>query len=228
MHIARIADEEMSPVTRSAAYAYRYEVFVKSLHWQLPCETGREQDEFDVPPATHLMAYEQSGSLVGYARLLPTTHAYLLATHFAHLLNGALPPSSAAIWELSRFAATEIPPCGNAIEGGADPVRQTLIGKLLLLEAIRFVKTRGCQQLLFCTTVGIERLAHRWGVEIGRVGAPQRSEAGLLIAARIECSDKTIRALSFDSPTVTQLGRLKHAETPTRRERDRVVEQLEA
>jgi N-acyl-L-homoserine lactone synthetase len=47
-----------------------------------------------------------------------------------------------------------------------------------------------------CTTVGIERLAHRWGVDIQRLGPPHRSGGGLLVAARIDCTERTIAALT--------------------------------
>jgi N-acyl-L-homoserine lactone synthetase len=96
------------------------------------------------------------------------------------------------VWELSRFTSAGIPADGRA----CDPLTQTRIGKSLLLEAVTHVRSRGCTDLVFCTTVAIERLAHRWGVEIRRLGAPQRSAAGLLVAAQIRCSGRTIEALA--------------------------------
>jgi len=70
-----------------------------------------------------------------------------------------------------------------------------LVGKQLLLQAIRTAAQEGAKRLIFCTTVAIERLAMRWGVDIQRLGPPVRSEGQLLVAAMIEFTDKTFDAL---------------------------------
>jgi N-acyl-L-homoserine lactone synthetase len=199
MRIQRLDDEKLSPVLRASMAGYRYQVFVEQLKWELPCAPGHEQDEFDRPGATHLIATDEHHRVVGYARLLPTTEPYLLARHFAHLLNGHAAPCSPSVWELSRFTSAGVPADGRP----CDPNLQTRIGKCLLLEAVKYVQGRGCSDLVFCTTVAIERLAHRWGVEIRRLGPPHRSAAGLLVAAQIRCSSRTIEALApeaFDTP----------------------------
>ncbi|MFZ5545387.1 MAG: acyl-homoserine-lactone synthase [Pseudomonadota bacterium] len=186
----------MCPVLRASVAGYRHHVFVESLRWDLPCIAGFEQDEFDRAGATHLVACDDRHRVVGYARLLPTTAPYLLATHFPHLLGGQPAPCSPAVWELSRFTSAPGP---HAEGGERSPGAQTRIGKQLLLEAVSYVQGRGCHDLVFCTNVAIERLAHRWGVEIRRLGAPQRSPAGLLVAAMIRCSARTIAALASDA-----------------------------
>jgi acyl homoserine lactone synthase len=189
MRIEHHADDLMSVLTRSSIARYRYSVFVESLQWQLPCDVGHEQDEFDTTAATHIVVRDEDDAVEGYVRLLPTTQPYLLARHFSHLLNGAEPPSSPVVWELSRFAAKE----GLGLAGAS---RQTEVGKRLLLEAVRFVAARGCRELIGCTTLGIERLAHRWGVDIQRLGAPHASGAGLLVAISIACNERTLVALT--------------------------------
>jgi acyl homoserine lactone synthase len=186
MRIKRHTDDELSLDARSAIARYRYQVFVESLGWKLPCATGFEQDEFDSEDATHLVAQTHEDQIVGYARLLPTTGPYLLGVHFAHLLGDATPPSSPAIWELSRFATND----------ATSSEAKDRVGKKLLLEAIRCATERGCQQLVFCTTVGIERLARRWGTDIHRLGPPQRFGGDLLVAASIICNDMTRAALT--------------------------------
>lgn len=193
MRIQRLDDQSMCPVLRASVADYRHHVFVESLKWDLRCSDGYEQDEFDRVGATHIVACDDQHRVIGYARLLPTTAPYLLATHFAHLLGGLPPPCSATVWELSRFTSAPGPAAdGREWTAGA----QTRVGKRLLLEAVSFVQSRGCHDLIFCTTVCIERLAHRWGVEIRRLGVPQRSPAGLLVAAQIRCSARTVTALA--------------------------------
>ncbi len=190
MHISRITGKSMSTPIRSAIGKYRHQVFVQSLQWKLPaqCEAGLEQDEFDVPEAVHLLAKSADGSLVGYARLLPTMHPYLLGTHFSHLIEGGRAPRCPRVWELSRYTATDVS-CGSSASA------QTRVGKRLLLEATRLAAGEGAQQLIFCTSVAIERLACRWGVDIERMGAAQHDGNEWLVAARIHCSDRTTGAL---------------------------------
>ena len=197
MLIEQLSGRIMSSVARSAVARFRYGVFVQDLQWTLPCKEGAEQDEFDTTDATHIVAYSDDGAVMGYARLLPTDRPYLLATHFPHLLNGQEPPCTPFIWELSRFAAGIGPGTGP----DDSTCMRTLVGKRVLLEAVKFGQARECRQLVFCTTVAIERLARRWGVDVRRLGRPCRVGPDLLVALSIECTDHTIAAL-VDAPRI--------------------------
>lgn len=194
MRIQHVEDRGMSPALRDQVAAYRHHVFIRLLKWNLPCCDSYEQDEFDRPGAVHLVAIGGNDEVVGYGRLLPTTGPYLLARHFAYLLtqNGSALPHTPLVWELSRFTAAR----ASTNSRRADAEARTLVGKRVLEGAVRYVSARGCRELLFCTTVAIERLAHRWGVEIQRLGPPRRSTDGLLVAAQIRCSVQTLAALS--------------------------------
>lgn len=194
MWIQHVEDGGMSPALRNRVAEYRHHVFVQLLKWDLPCRDSYEQDEFDRPGAVHLVATDEDDAVVGYGRLLPTTGPYLLARHFADLLTrgGHALPCTSLVWELSRFTAARVADDGRQV----DAETRTLVGKQVLKVAVQYVAERGCGDLLFCTTVAIERLAHRWGVEIQRLGPPQRSASGLLVAAQIRCSTQTLSALS--------------------------------
>lgn len=190
MQIVCFANTHMTAVIRDELARYRHRVFVQSLQWDMSNQPEIELDEFDIGEAHHLVAYE-SGEIVGYARLLPTTRPYLLATHFNNLLDGATPPCCPFVWELSRFTAS-----GGAGRTSAwDKERQTVVAKRLLLKAALFSLTRGGSEIIFCTSTAIERLAVRWGVDISRLGRPQATRCGHLLAARIACSRKTLDAL---------------------------------
>ncbi len=196
MHISFIADKFMPSATRQAIGNYRHHVFVKELHWELPAEGEIEQDEFDVESAVHVLARGEHGALVGYARLLPTTQNYLLATHFPQLFDGDKPVRSPFVWELSRYAASDVS-CGAATRSLQ---MQTRVGKRLLLEATRFVASQCGSQIVFCTTLAIERLAQRWGVDIERLGPAQHVGHEWLVAARIHCNQRTHGALTESRP----------------------------
>jgi N-acyl-L-homoserine lactone synthetase len=125
--------------------------------------------------------------------MLPTTGEYLLETHFPFFFNGAAPPKSPRVLELSRFAAGALVPSELGAE--ADGLLRASAGKLVLLEAINCAMSRGADHIVFCTTVAIERLAKRWGVDIRRIGTPVRSHGQLLVAATIVCNNKSVSAL---------------------------------
>lgn len=194
MNLECHADVSLNGATRAELAAYRYEVFVGRLGWELPCPVGHDQDQFDIPQALHLAARAEEGHLIGYARLLPTTGRYLLAELFPQLLGDQPVPQDAAIWELSRYAAMNT-------RGPADAHADLLVGKQVLLQAVQTAALHGAQRLVFCTSVAIERLAMRWGVDIRRMGPPVRHGQQLLVAALIEFNDKTLAALGA-SPEV--------------------------
>lgn len=188
MQIDCLADHTLCKTSRAELAAYRYEVFVGQLGWDLPCPPGFDQDQFDIPSAIHLAARHEEGHIVGCARLLPTTGRYLLAELFPELLGEQPAPRHETTWELSRYAARDT-------RGPADAAAELLIGKHVLAQAVRIAARQGAQRLVFCTTVAVERLAKRWGVDIHRLAAPQRHGSQLLVAAVIECNAVTLSAL---------------------------------
>lgn len=194
MQITHIADKALPLLARRAIGRYRHQVFIQSLQWDLPTDGEHEHDEFDAASAMHLIAQDDDAHLIGYARLLPTTQAYLLGTHFSHLIEGGVAPSSPFVWELSRYAACAVG------EPAPSAALQARVGKKLLLEAVRFVALHGGDEIVFCTTVAVERLAVRWGVDIERMGTAQHDGQNWLVAARIHCNDRTYAAL-LDKPT---------------------------
>jgi len=100
---------QLSPGLELALAAYRYEVFIETLGWQLPVENGLERDQFDRPDTLYVIARDANESVCGCARLLPTTQAYLLDEVFPGLMNGAPAPHASDVWELSRFSTKAYP-----------------------------------------------------------------------------------------------------------------------
>jgi acyl homoserine lactone synthase len=189
MKIASYTDDALTSSNRRAIARYRYRVFVGQLGWDLPVPQDSDQDQFDNPHTRHLVAYDRD-EVIGYARLLPTSQPYVLKTLFPELLNGLSAPEDDGIWELSRYAATDLR------HGNASVEMSMPVGKAVLLEAMRFVHARGAHTLVFCTTVAIERLSRRWGLDTQRLGPPRRSPAGLLVAAAIPCTEANMQLLS--------------------------------
>lgn len=179
MRVRVYGDHQIPSELRTDVARYRHRVFIERLKWNLPVLDGLEQDEFDVSEAVHIVAHTPKNEVIGYARLLPTTSPYLLATHFLKLLGDVDAPSNTRVWELSRYTAN-----------------QTSVGKSVLLEAARHVMLCGGLQMIFCTTASVERLAKKWGVDIERLGRGSGYTDRNLIAARIHCNASTFDALT--------------------------------
>jgi N-acyl-L-homoserine lactone synthetase len=191
MQIGCYPHGELNQATWQAVMRYRHAVFVQTLGWQLPSSSsGMDADQFDAQGAVHLVATDGAGEIVGYARLLPTTGPYLLGNLFPHLIAAGEPPHTRTVWELSRYTAVDLRH-GRAANG----LGNALVGKRLLRHAIQYTAAQGADSLVFCSTVAIERLSHRWGIDTRRLGCPLRSGDDLLIAALIEFTDRTCAAL---------------------------------
>jgi len=72
--------------------AYRHQVFVEMLGWELDTPNGYERDQFDRPGTVYVVARDDAQRISGCARPLPTTKLYLLSEVFPELLNGLPPP----------------------------------------------------------------------------------------------------------------------------------------
>jgi N-acyl-L-homoserine lactone synthetase len=166
--------------------AYRHKVFVENLGWDLHAPDGLEQDQFDRPDTVYVVARDDEGEVCGCARLLPTTDPYLLSEVFPQLLNGAVPPNSPEIWELSRFAAVDFNSPNQS------PLRQMSsdIAIDLLQAAIDCASKHGAKCLITVSPLGIERLLRNAGFKAHRAGPPIRVDGHLIFASLIEVGEQ--------------------------------------
>jgi acyl homoserine lactone synthase len=187
--VCNTAEKIPQALYRSLA-GYRHQVFVERLGWELPSQPGYEQDQFDRADTVHVVARNVSGQIVGCGRLLPTSGPYLLQEVFPQLLNGMTVPRSAKVWELSRFAAMS--------PQGAEPARRNdYVAERVLLQALRFCKSREVTHLLAVSTPPVERLLLRAGVRCQRLGPPDMAGGKPVIAFVIAVDDTSISALAL-------------------------------
>lgn len=92
----------------AAMHQLRHKVFSQRLGWVEGSAGGIERDRFDTPDAIYILS-NLGTDVVGCWRLLPTTGPTMLADVFGFLLDGRPMPTSADVWETSRFAVN-IPP----------------------------------------------------------------------------------------------------------------------
>ncbi|MDF3836625.1 acyl-homoserine-lactone synthase [Cupriavidus basilensis] len=179
---------ELTPAMMQRIARYRHKVFVESLGWQLRCDDDMELDQFDRPDTVYVAA-QMHGEVVGTARLLPTTRPYLLGDVFPQLLNGALPPASAEVWELSRFAATPAASAtGDALGHLSSPLAVRLLGA-----ALACAKARGARHLITVSPLGVERLLRNAGFRARRAGVPILAQGQHIVACLIDtaCGPRT-------------------------------------
>jgi len=189
MHFFSARSVELPPALRESLARYRYEVFVQRLGWALPARCNREQDEFDRGDTLQVLAQDDAGSLVGCGRLLPCNAPYMLETVFPHLLDGRAPPRCAGTWELSRFAAT-VP------TGGAAPAGRLHAAERLLLHILRLCQALDARTLLAVSTLAVERLLRRTGLDMSRLGPPRLVGHAAAVGVEIRVNTITLSALA--------------------------------
>jgi acyl homoserine lactone synthase len=195
MEFVSATQQQLATSLYAALASYRYRVFVERLGWELPRNGRCEQDEFDRPDTVHVVARDRSGQIVGCGRLLPTTTPYLLERVFPQLLNGLPVPRDARVWELSRFAAM----LGDEPCDGTD----RHLAERVLLAALRHCAGHGVTHLLAVSTLAVERLMQRAGVDVRRLGPPQIIGGQPVLAFVIGVNERSLAALeSFEEAAV--------------------------
>lgn len=170
---------------------YRYKVFVELLGWPLQNRDGVELDQFDRPDTLYVVALDHNDSVIGCARLLPTTHPYLLGEKFPQLLDGLKPPCSPDIWELSRFAVVNFNgPAISALKQFSSPISISL-----LHESMACAASHGAKRLITVSPIGVERLLQNIGVNAYRAGPPMIVDGQPVVGCWIEIGkDGALRA----------------------------------
>jgi acyl homoserine lactone synthase len=167
-------------------YRLRARVFRDRLGWDIPTIAGMEVDGYDALGPHYMLIQEPSGRVRGCWRLMPTEGPNMLRDTFAQLLEGESAPAGRQIWELSRFA---IESDNEQAFGFADLTTQAI------RSAITFADRMGIQRYVTVTTTPIERMLRRTGMEIKRLGKPQRIGVENAVALDIAMSQQTHTAM---------------------------------
>lgn len=160
---------------------FRYQVFVETLGWKLPCQSGVELDQFDREDTLYVLAL-RGQELAGVARLLPTQRPYLLGEVFPQLMGSAPVPRDAAIWELSRFTAMDS--AANAT--GPESQFSSAAAVDLMHCVLKLAAQQGARRLITVSPMGIERLLRRAGFLARRAASPMMVDGHTIFACWIE------------------------------------------
>lgn len=171
-------------------FRLRYDTFFTRLGWDVQTHDGMERDCFDTEQTAYIIGKAADGQVDACWRLLPSVGPYMLKDVFPELLHGLPAPAAQDIWELSRFAIATDRVMTSA--GGFGP-----LSVALMAESARFAVQHGIVRYVTVTTVAIERLLKRQGLNIHRIGPPIRIGVVLTVACIIEVDDITLSAVGM-------------------------------
>lgn len=162
----------------------RQRVFNERLGWDVEVSGDMEIDEFDALHPAYLLQRGGNGRIQGW--LLPSTGPTMLRDTFPVLLDGASAPSSSTIWESSRFALdvdTDVP---KAAHGLASATYELFAGM------IEFGLSRRLTDIVTVTDVRMERILHRAGWPLQRIGNSRKLGNTLAVAGYLDVSTESL------------------------------------
>jgi acyl homoserine lactone synthase len=172
-------------------YKLRAKVFKERMGWDVPIMSGMEIDGYDALDPYYMMIHDQSNTLKGCWRALPTEGPYMLKDTFPELLHGAAAPEHPKIWELSRFAIEADGPQGFGFSGlSLDALR----------EIVTFGDRMGIESYVTVTTTSIERMMRRAHFGVSRFGPPIRIGVENAVAVVFDIGQQTHEALFGNMP----------------------------
>lgn len=182
--IARASEQGLGASLLDSMYRLRSEIFHHRLGWEVRIDNGREHDWFDLIGPHYVVAHDGASKALGCSRLLPTLGPNMLRDIFPFLLDGAKPPSSSAVWEVSRFAVSS--DCaGDGFGFGAVPAG-------MLTEMFRFAGTHGIEDLVGVTSAPVERMLRHMGLRVERMGMARRIGKVMSLAFRMPVEENLL------------------------------------
>lgn len=178
----------IDPQALNAMHKLRARIFKVKKMWDIPLINDMEIDGYDALDPYYMIINrnDDEGYVCGCWRILPTTGPNMLAHTFPELLHGHPAPCSDTIWELSRFAI-ELPD-GNRFGFSQGTTRA-------IHAIVNYAVDCGVKQFVTVTTVGVEKMLIRLGLDISRFGPALQIGVERAVALRIELNEKTTAAL---------------------------------
>ncbi|WP_263263189.1 acyl-homoserine-lactone synthase [Pseudomonas sp. RIT-PI-S] len=170
-------------------HTLRAKIFRDKKEWDVSVIAGMEIDGYDALDPYYMILGEadDKGSVYGCWRLLPTLGPNMLADTFPELLNGDPAPRAEGTWELSRFAIEQ-----NAAKAGTFSQRSLTA----IRAVVQFGVNRGLVNFVTVTTVGVEKLLIRLGLDVRRLGPARVIGVERAVALSIQLNTKTLNALA--------------------------------
>jgi len=164
----------------------RYRIFRNRLNWDVFVSGDMEIDAFDALNPTYIIAVDEHDSLVGCARLLPTTGPTMLANTFPALLGPHLFPRSERIFESSRFCVDSSTGASSTTTGLRDATYTLLAGIL------EWGLSQDQEAVVTVTDVRFERILRRAGWALERFAPPMQIGDTKALAGRLPISESSL------------------------------------
>ncbi|WP_255989759.1 acyl-homoserine-lactone synthase [Chitinolyticbacter albus] len=184
--VARRSEQAFDLHDEQAMYRLRYKVFYERLRWDVPTANGEERDQYDDLDPVYMLYKSPQDIVQGCWRLLPTQGPYMLRDTFPQLLHGQAAPSAPDIWEMSRFAIEGSEQSGFGFT--ATPV--AMIRNVLL-----FARAHGISRYVTVSTVAVERMLTKLGINTTRLGPPLQIGIARAVAFYVEMDEQAERVL---------------------------------
>lgn len=182
--LARLGDKVMNKEVVNGMFRLRHSVFHDRLGWDVSSESEMERDEFDQCNPVYTLVKGDSQKVEGCWRLLPTTGTYMLKDVFPCLLHGKPAPQHPKVWEISRFALSKF----KREDGGFSFCE---VAVRMLRSIVDFADQQGVEHYVMVTTVAVERLMRKLGLEVHRFGPPMRIGSALSVACWFSIDSNT-------------------------------------
>lgn len=186
--LAKHGDGSLNHQAAMGMYRLRHEVFHDRLGWDVTSDNGMEHDEFDEANPVYVLARGDEHEVLGCWRLLPTIGPNMLRDTFPQLLHGQPAPAHANIWELSRFAVLTSRDDNLSYGFSTLPIQ-------MMQMLFRFAQLNSIVRYVTVTTVAVEKLICKSGVNVSRLGPPIKIGRVLTVACSIEIDKITEFAL---------------------------------
>ncbi|MBA1429375.1 MULTISPECIES: acyl-homoserine-lactone synthase [Pseudomonas fluorescens group] len=181
--------ENISPDYLEGMHKLRASVFKDKKGWDVSIIADMEIDGYDALAPSYMLLIDDhnENKVAGCWRILPTTGPYMLKDTFPSLLTTKNPPRATNVWELSRFAINS----GDRGGFGFSDTAMQAIGHL-----IRHAHSQHIEKLITVTSVGVEKMLMRAGLELVRLGPPLTIGVERAIAVEVNLSDRTLDAVN--------------------------------
>lgn len=172
-------DESRHSELMNEIFRFRHRHFVDGLGWEaLRKPDGRERDAYDTQAAIHL-PFIHEGCLVGYSRLLSTSHPHLLSHAYPELTGGDTYPVGPSVFEWTRCAA-------DTLSSGA----YGRISNALMTAILEYVLLAGIERLIVETDPTIVTMLSWMGYGVHHLFPPAEFAGRRLIIAEVAPSWK--------------------------------------
>jgi N-acyl-L-homoserine lactone synthetase len=191
MHVIPVTHSDYAefPDLIAGMHRLRYRVFRDRLNWDVSVSGDMEIDAYDALKPTYIIAVDDSSSVVGCARLLPTTGPTMLANTFPALLGSNPPPRSEKIFESSRFCVDT----AAADNVGATGLRNVTFS--LLAGILEWGLAYDQEAVVTVTDVRFERILRRAGWPLERFAPPMQIDDTKALAGHLPISESALMNL---------------------------------